>query len=319
VSDVFTTTCDHRTDGINRQRFFSFLDESRYAARWSLLRFPIVRDQALVWQMYVDGQAEWRSIAIRLDVFQDFCDGVLSRGSAGAPRYATDLYLCAACAAHHEEAIKALAHKTLTFARSAIARVNHDSDFVRDTLQELTVKLLVGPNAKILEYKGQGPLVAWLRVVATRTAFDRLRKHHVGAPSESMPYTAASDNQSVDARLTKARFGGPFQRALSQTMSELSALERNILRMHVVGRCSIDQIGRAYGVHRATAARWLDRAKTRVFAGVHDEFVGKNSLTESEFRSVAGVLWDELRLGFTEAESQRIAPPTGRGLGGADV
>jgi RNA polymerase sigma-70 factor (ECF subfamily) len=100
--------------------------------------------------------------------------------------------------------------------------------------------------------------------------------------------------------LTKARFGGAFQKALRDAVAALSAQERNVLRMHVTGQCSIDEIGRAYNVHRATAARWLDRSRARIYETVRQELCGRrNNLTASEFKSLATLMGSELELNLT--------------------
>jgi RNA polymerase sigma-70 factor (ECF subfamily) len=258
-----------------------------------------MRNDHPLWQPYVDGRDKWPSIDVPFEVFERFCTRTASAAfSPNEERHASDLYLCAACSVLNAEAIKALERGPLQSARSAIARIHNDAEFVRETLQELSVKLLVGPEPKIREYGGSGPVEAWLRVVATRAALDRVRSHREPG-LRAIDRQSASSETSPESRLTRAQFGGAFQQALLRAIAELSAVDRNVLRMHVVGRCSIDQIGRAYSVHRATAARWLERAKVAVFEAVRKEFVQRRGFTESEFKSVAGTLCDDLRLGFS--------------------
>jgi RNA polymerase sigma-70 factor (ECF subfamily) len=69
--------------------------------------------------------------------------------------------------------------------------------------------------------------------------------------------------------------------------------------MHLVGRCSIDQIGRAYSVHRATAARWLSATKRKLFESVRDQLRNAEPrLTDDEFKSVARLVQSQLDLTF---------------------
>jgi RNA polymerase sigma-70 factor (ECF subfamily) len=103
-----------------------------------------------------------------------------------------------------------------------------------------------------------------------------------------------------ESTLTRVRFCEPFREALRNAIAELPQKERNLLRMHVQGRCSIDQIGRAYGVHRATAARWLEQAKARIVQAVRTRLDAAGArLTDSEFQSVARVVGGELELGLS--------------------
>jgi RNA polymerase sigma-70 factor (ECF subfamily) len=72
--------------------------------------------------------------------------------------------------------------------------------------------------------------------------------------------------------------------------------------MHVSGNCNIDEIGRAYNVHRATAARWLDRARVSIYDAVRRELCTQDSkLTESEFKSLAHLLKSHLQLQLSSA------------------
>jgi RNA polymerase sigma-70 factor, ECF subfamily len=98
---------------------------------------------------------------------------------------------------------------------------------------------------------------------------------------------------------------------LRDAVSGLSRQERNVLRMHVTGHCSIDEIGRAYNVHRATAARWLDRTRTRIYEEVRRELcVKRANLTASEFKSLATMMGNELELSLTRSSERPSAHGT---------
>ena len=84
-----------------------------------------------------------------------------------------------------------------------------------------------------------------------------------------------------------------------------------MLRMHVAGHCSIDEIGRAYNVHRATAARWLDRTRTRIYEEVRQELcVKRANLTASEFKSLATMMGTELELSLSRSAERLSAERT---------
>ena len=107
----------------------------------------------------------------------------------------------------------------------------------------------------------------------------------------------AAHSANPETFLTKARLGPAFQEAIRRAVDALAAQDRNVLRMHVSGGCSIDEIGRAYNVHRATAARWIDRSRTRIYDAVRCELCTQDSkLTESEFKSLANLLRSQLEL-----------------------
>jgi RNA polymerase sigma-70 factor (ECF subfamily) len=108
----------------------------------------------------------------------------------------------------------------------------------------------------------------------------------------------------------KGRYSELFQTALSHAVNELPARDRNVLRMHLVGRCSIDQIGRAYSVHRATAARWLASTKEKLLESVRERLKAHQpNLTDEEFDSVARLVRSQLDLTFrTRGRAQSSAP-----------
>jgi RNA polymerase sigma-70 factor, ECF subfamily len=257
--------------------------------------------------MFLEGQRKWPLVKLAFEAFSGHCGRVLNSSDAeDAPREAADLYLCCACAESLPAALRAFEGEGLHVAKTAIARIDHDADFVQETLQEVWDKMLFGSEAKVKQYAGRGPLKAWVRVTATRVALDRFRaRGRLAARHVELSEHLAEQELSAEARLTKARFGPAFASALRDAVLALSAQERNVLRMHVAGRCSIDEIGRAYNVHRATAARWLERSRTRIFEAVRQELcVRHNKLTASEFRSLATLMGGELELSLTGVSSR---------------
>jgi RNA polymerase sigma-70 factor (ECF subfamily) len=254
-------------------------------------------------QMFVAGQRRWPRLELSFEAFAAHCSQKLEAGLQ-RPVEAADLYLCCACAAAQPEALALFEREGQGVAKAAIRRIDSDEDFVRDTLQELWSRLLVGSGARVRSYSGQGPLHAWLRVAATRLALDRRRVRKRGTRREvALSDTLEAVPFSPEASLLKARFGDAFREALRAAVAGLSKQARNVLRMHVVGHCSIDEIGRAYNVHRATAARWIDRSRSTIYARVHEQLGAQHPLTDSEFRSLAGLMGPELQLSLSVPSS----------------
>jgi RNA polymerase sigma-70 factor, ECF subfamily len=256
-------------------------------------------------QMFLEGQRKWPLVKLGFDVFFGHCSRVLPLSAADAPREAADLYLCCACAEAQPEALRLFESEGSGVAKAAIARVDRSADFVQDTLQEVWDRLLLGAEPKVRLYSGSGPLKAWLRVAATRVALDRKRAMRFAGHHIELTDRLAAPGGSPEAVLLKSRFGDAFQQALSDAVSGLSRQERNVLRMHIAGHCSIDEIGRAYNVHRATAARWLERTRARIYDEVRQELcVKRANLTASEFKSLATVMGAELELSFSRSSER---------------
>ncbi|HYQ46340.1 MAG TPA: sigma-70 family RNA polymerase sigma factor [Polyangiaceae bacterium] len=260
-------------------------------------------------QMFLEGQRRWPLVKLGFDVFFGHCSRVLSPSETFAAHEAADLYLCCACAEAQPEALRAFESEGSGVAKAAIARIDRSADFVQDTLQEVWDRLLLGAEPKVKSYSGRGPLKAWVRVAATRVALDRQRArnrfagHHV-----ELTDRLAAPGGSPEAVLLKARFGQAFQQALRDAVARLSRQERNVLRMHIAGHCSIDEIGRAYSVHRATAARWLERTRTQIYEEVRQELCVKRAhLTASEFKSLATIMGAELELSLSRSSDRLSA------------
>lgn len=252
--------------------------------------------QDTVREMYLAGQRHWPTLRLDFASFSGHCERVLVDDRAEALELG-DLFLCCACLQEEPQALRSFEALGVSAAVPAIRRVDSDEDFVSETLQELWSKLLVGEDAKVRSYSGRGPLAAWVRVVATRVALDRARtKRRRALRQVQLPEQLAADDSNVDAVLLKERFGKAFGVALRAAVSHLSEQDRNVLRMHAVDRASIDDIGRVYQVHRATAARWIERAREKIYADVREALRVEHRLTQSEFKSLATVLGGELEL-----------------------
>jgi len=248
--------------------------------------------------MYQEGLRKWPRIQLAFEAFARHCEALFDSQGTADGRDGADVFLCCACALGDREALRTFEHEVGSVARLAISRVRDDSAFVDETLEEVWDKLLFGPSAKVAQYGGLGPLGAWVRVAASRTALDRCRSLGVAmARHVELTDALAACEESAELTLARARYGEAFQSALREAVAKLPVRERNALRMHVCGNCNIDEIGRAYRVHRATAARWLERAKLSIAEGVRAGLGARDvKLTESEFISVARGLASVLEL-----------------------
>lgn len=268
--------------------------------------------------MYSEGRQRWPGVALPFDAFAEHCKRVLEVEHGAAKRYGADLFLCCACAFGIGGASDAFEREGGPIARAAIARIDRDPGFVAEVLQDLWCKLLVGPSAKVRGYSGKGPLRAWIKVSAARIALDRARARRVQPEVlRNLAIELAAGGPNPELGLIRARYGKKLQDALSRAIAALTPQERNILRMHVVGSCSIDQIGRAYDVHRATAARWLERIRKTIYRSARLELQSYHlDLTDSAFQSLARGLGTEVELSLFEPTERSgpgfLAMQTGR-------
>ncbi|HEY3494445.1 MAG TPA: sigma-70 family RNA polymerase sigma factor [Polyangiaceae bacterium] len=267
-------------------------------------------DDESVRRMYLDGTSRWPGVALELEVFSAHCGAAGEAGLEQSAERGAELFLCCACVSGDPRAIGVFEREFLPVARAAITKVQRASDFVEDTLQDFRARLLVGQPAKLATYTGRGPLKAWVRVSAVRAALDRCRALGTStARNTELSEHFVAPELAAENRLGRARYTEAFQGALHEAVAALPANERNALRMHLCGQCGIEEIGRAYRVHRATAARWLERARTHIKAGVRTALCDRGiDLTESEYVSLARSLASQLELGLSTSAAGGAGP-----------
>ena len=212
---------------------------------------------------------------------------------------ASDLYLACACAARDEEALRAFETSYFAEADRAIERFRADG-LGGDLRQVIREKLFVaapGATAKIADYSGRGDLRNWLRVACVRTLLNLLARgpREELTSSESL-YKVAGGAHDPELEYLKRKYRREFQVAFAAAIAELSVRDRNLLRHGFLDGLSIDEIGAAYGVHRATAARWLGAARLRLLARVRQALTERLHISEDEFDSIIRLVQSNLEI-----------------------
>jgi RNA polymerase sigma-70 factor (ECF subfamily) len=222
----------------------------------------------------------------------------LAAALATAP--AADLVLAAACAAQEPTAHAAF-DAVLSEIDAAGLSTRSPRDLIDDVKQVIRVQLLVARDGKppgIAGYRGKGPLRGWVRITATRELIRHQRKRARETPSERPLDEAIGDalGDAGDPLLAqlKAEYRTEFASALREAITELSAEDRTLLRQQIVDQLSIDEIGAAFGVHRATAARWLQRARGALVTATRGRLAARLKLSVDEIDSVIRLVQSQL-------------------------
>ena len=205
---------------------------------------------------------------------------------------AADLALAAACLAQ-EPTAQAAFDAVLTEVDAAGSATGATRDQIDEVKQLLRVQLLVAKDGKpagIAGYRGKGPLRGWVRITATRELIRHKKKQ-----MRELPLDLSLD-QSLDRLLTsgvdpalellKAEYRSEFAIALREATEDLSAEDRTLLRQQIVDGMSIDVVGAAFGVHRATAARWLTRARASLVSATHKRLAERLEMPVDQIESV---------------------------------
>lgn len=182
--------------------------------------------------------------------------------------HVSDLALARACAEGDRAALAELEARLAAELAGALSRIGLTRAEIDEVGQIVRERLLVAqPNRppKILDYAGLGPLIGWLRAVIVRAGIDLRRQRRAHASMDDEPLveaTAATDDPAIEA--LRARYSDAFRVAFIDALRALPVDERNALRLNVVDGLNIEQIGRLFGVHRATVARWIAHAREAI-------------------------------------------------------
>ena len=152
---------------------------------------------------------------------------------------------------------------------------------------------------RIERYAGRGPLRGWLRVVLSHLVVDVMRR--AAARPEQRPTDPADLSWIADAgdpelALLHDRYREPVRAALEAAFADLSARERNLLRLRFLQSWGHDQIGARYGVHRTSSARWVAAAHERLLERARDHLAERWGVATDEFASVARLVQSRIRL-----------------------
>ena len=92
---------------------------------------------------------------------------------------------------------------------------------------------------------------------------------------------------------------------LREAFARLDPERRLALTLSYVDRVGIDGISKITGVHRATAARWLESARISVFNDTRELVRARAKVSESDFESLVKVMYSELAGILREALANR--------------
>jgi len=249
---------------------------------------------------YERGRAAWPGVG--LDRTR-FAAHVRALPGEALERFAEDLYLACACATGDAAAIDAFEHELLVPARAAIRAIDATAELVDEACQRLRESLLVGDPPRIAGYAGSGPLRAWVGVAAARIALMMIRTHKRKREISDEDWPGALSLVAVgnpELDLLKRQHAAVFARALVDAAATLEPRLRSVLRMHFADGLTLDEIGVAYGVHRATAARWIQRARDVIFTESRRLLAERLRLSEAELDRMTSLVNSQLDVSLSQ-------------------
>lgn len=241
----------------------------------------------------------WPMVSCDEAEFRADCAAAMAEG---AVFHGEDRWLALACESGQPQALRALERLVAPMLEQLVLRSRGSRIEAADLKQLVWQRLLVAAppdEPKLREYRGRGSLKAWLRVIATRLLVDTSRKQSGNeAPISEERATDALIAATSDPELLflKHHARGHLVEAVSQALAALSKDERLLLRQHLVDDLGIDQLAVAHGIHRATAARWVQSAKASLLSDARKRLSARMGISGGELESVMRMIESQLHV-----------------------
>ena len=210
-----------------------------------------------------------------------------------------ELYLAAAALAQDPEAIRELDALIRLWVEREVQKVRAPS-LLDDALNEVRALVLVGQGTPpaIGQYGGRGELGAWIRVVAVREV---LRLHKKGTPerehgSPGELEALASSADDPELGFLRGHYRDAFRTAFRAAVASLEPRDRNLLRQSFLDGLSIDELAELYHVHRATAARWLVKAREALAEATRARIREQIRVGSGELESILALVGSKLEI-----------------------
>jgi RNA polymerase sigma-70 factor (ECF subfamily) len=201
---------------------------------------------------------------------------------------ATDLYIACACALGDNAAITVF-ERNYFGELEALWPSYRDRVSLDDARQMLRQKLFTRTETdepKIVKFAGRGDIRGWVRVVAARMLADLTDKQQRERPVDEAFFDKLGTGVDLELDRFKAQYGVEFREAFRVAVDSLTPRERSLLRHAYVRDASVVEIGGVYGVHGATAARWVASARQNLVRALRKTFAERLQVTNAELESV---------------------------------
>jgi RNA polymerase sigma-70 factor len=251
------------------------------------------------------GRAAWPELAVDEAALSAHLSERLPGGGDGVlDETLADLYLACACLTAAPGAIEAFTRVHLARVQGLTRSYDPSAAFADEVAQQVRTKLFVGEGRsppKIVQYRGEGPLGAWVRVAIVRAAqrlsADRQRNER---PVEEALAEAIAWSNNGEVLLLRAELRQAFQRAFREAVRQLPRNLRMALKLNVVKRVSTTAIAKLNGVDQSTISRWLAEARRQLRAATRSAMADSLQLSPSDIDSVLTVLDNQVDLQLSQ-------------------
>jgi RNA polymerase sigma-70 factor (ECF subfamily) len=245
-------------------------------------------------------ETAWPGLGVDRSAFIDWIAAHLAQigHRTLAMSHATDLLLAFGCIRGDPASLRAFDARVLAQVDIHIARFEPGAAFADEVRQQLRARLLSangGDEPRLAGYRGHGPLSAWVRSIAIRTALNCARAHHKRATLRE----DTVDGIDAEMQYVRATYAREFRASLVAVVGSSRPTDLDILRMHYVEDRRIEDVGASLGLHRATIARRLARIREAVLRETSERLHADSGLDADEVAFLLGNASREMEVSLT--------------------
>ena len=216
---------------------------------------------------------------------------------------ADDLCLILACERGEEAAWSELVERFTPTVRSAARSASANEEGADDLAQSIWAELYGlrvradgKPATKLAYYSGRGSLAGWLRAVVAQLAIDHHRKQSRLVQTEDdadfdrlsrdgddgREHFVTLGTANPESQIADKLAGVEMQAALAQSIGDLSAEDRLLVKLYYFDGLRLREAGAVLGVHEATASRRLTRIHAELRDRVESILIRDRGWTKAE-------------------------------------
>lgn len=192
--------------------------------------------------------------------------------------------------------IEELCTLEVTFAAGRLRATPTQADDVRGEVRRLVFTHEGERAAAITTYTGRGDFRGFVRVMAARALARRMQRDKREESLEGEVLEKLGASLDPEVAMMRDAYRADVDAAFRAALATLSERARAVLRYSLVDGWSIDRIGESYGVHRATAARWLESARDELGRGIRARLAERLTIGESQVDSIVALVTSRIEV-----------------------
>jgi len=265
------------------------------------------------------GAAAWPGIEVAPDRFARELArrlGALDSGDAVMAAIAvvrsSDVYVAIAGSDGHAAAIARLHDIVAGELQQVAIKLRASSDQTTEIHAEVCRSLLddePSRPAALRGYAGREDLRGYVRVIATRALIRTInRGRRDVAIGDAALFDRVLPHDDPELGVLRSRYHETVDAALRAALARLDGRARALLRYQLLDGWSIDRVGRLYGVHRATAVRWLADARDVLGNTIRDELAMRLQIATDEIDSIVRLVQSRVDMSLDRLQVPEAIP-----------